>query len=87
MNNFKSLLLHIDSCPVGWFKGVLIKRKGTTEEDVLKWLQKLIELKQQINEDHLNAINDVSNEFHFLLSQANESQIENCGFCNAFHKD
>lgn len=32
---------HVDTCPLGWFKGALMKNLGTSDEDVIKWLQHL----------------------------------------------
>ena len=38
---------HIDRCPLGWHNGQVIHTRMTTEEDVLKWLQKLVDLRNE----------------------------------------
>lgn len=32
---------HVDLCPIGWFKGSLMKNFSASDEDVIKWLQHL----------------------------------------------
>lgn len=35
------LFRHVWYCPLGWMDGKLLWPKGTTEEDVIKWLVEL----------------------------------------------
>jgi len=37
----EDLKKHIDMCPIGWFKGSLMKNFSSSDDDVIRWLQHL----------------------------------------------
>lgn len=62
--SLQALLKHIDNCPFGWSNGLhegkILVHKGTTQEDILKWLKKLEELNKYVKEQEMKVLDITS---------------------------
>ena len=47
-------------CPLGWYKGKVIRTRATTDADVIMWLHELQELTDKLVEANGTAESDVA---------------------------
>lgn len=59
MASLKTLLKHIDKCPFAWssglYEGKILVHRDTSQEEILLWLEKLVQLKDCIKEQESKA--------------------------------
>ena len=46
----KALRCHINSCPIGWYDGKIIKGRDASDDDVITWFMTLSKLTNSRNE-------------------------------------